>query len=318
MPAAPFLLVGGDSEIGAATAMWLHAHGHAVAATTRRRERVGPDRPFLDLGLPFGDWQPPPGIRAVCLCAAVARIADCARDPEGSARVNVAGTLALADCLLGRGIEVLFLSSDKVFDGSRPLVSADAPTCPVSQYGRQKAAVEAALRERMREGAAVAILRLAKVVAPRMALVRQWHAGLAAGRSVRAFYDMMLAPVPVMTVAAAIGQLLAEPARGIFQLSGPRDVAYSDVALRLAGRIGAGPHLVEEVSADSAGLPPGSTARHTTLDSTALRARFGIAVPDAWTVIDDVLDTCRGPEEAEQTEIGRGSEGQDWAGGVVA
>ena len=80
---------------------------------------------------------------------------------------------------------------------------------------------------------------------------------------------------------------------GILQLSGPRDIAYSDIAAHLARSLGADPALVEPVSAYSAGLPPGSTAQHTTLDSSALRERFGIRVPDPWTVIDELLETCR-------------------------
>jgi dTDP-4-dehydrorhamnose reductase len=286
------LIVGGDSEIATATAAHLRASGYDVAATTRRRDRVAADRPFLDLAQPVEDWVIPDGVGAACLCAAIARLNDCARDPEGSARVNVTGTVALADKLLARGIPVLFLSTDKVFDGTRPHVPAETAPYPVSEYGRQKAAAEAVFGVRMGQGAPVAILRLAKIVSPGMDLLRQWIASLRAGKAIRAFDDMMMAPTPVALVAAAIERLLAEPTAGIFQLTGPRDVAYSEIALRLARRIGADPALVEAVSAYSAGLPPGSTARHTTLDSSALRERYAIAVPDAWDVIDELVETC--------------------------
>src|SRR5579864_2625500 len=84
-----FLLVGGDSEIAAASAGHLRRLGHSVAATTRRRDRMAAERPFLDLAAPLGDWEPPPGIAAACICAAVARLDACARDPAGSAHVNV-------------------------------------------------------------------------------------------------------------------------------------------------------------------------------------------------------------------------------------
>jgi len=286
-------MVGGDSEIASATAAHLHASGYDVAATTRRRDRVAADRPFLDLGDPVEDWPIPVGVGAACFCAAIARQADCARDPEGSAQVNVTGTVALAGRLLARRLPVLFLSTDKVFDGSRAHVPADTPLCPVSEYGKQKAAAEAALGARMREGAPVAILRLAKVVSPGIELLRQWLASLRAGKPIRAFHDMMMAPTPVALVAKAIERLLAEPSAGIFQLTGPRDIAYSEVALHLARSAGADPALVEAVSAYSAGLPPGSTAPNTTLDSSALRQRFGIAVPDAIEVIDELIESCR-------------------------
>ncbi len=258
------LIVGGDSEIATAAAAHLRASGYVVAATTRRPERVAVDRPFLDLSRPVGDWPIPDGVSAVCFCAAIARLNDCANNPEASALINVTGTIGL-----------------------------ETPPCPVSEYGRQKAAAEVALGERMRAGAPVTVLRLAKIVSPGMELLRQWIVSLAGGKSIRAFDDMMMAPTPVAVAAAAIERLLAEPNPGIFQLSGPRDVAYSGVALRLAHSLGADPALVDPVSAYSAGLPPGSTAQHTTLDSSALRERFGIAVPDAWAVIDELLETCR-------------------------
>jgi dTDP-4-dehydrorhamnose reductase len=287
------LIVGGDSEIATATRAHLRAAGYAVAATTRRAERVAAERPFLDLSLPVEDWPLPSGISAVCFCAAIARLADCANDPQGSALVNVTRMVQLADRLLGHGIPVLFLSTDKVFDGTRAQIPAASPPCPVSEYGRQKAAAEAALGERMRAGAPVTVLRLAKIVSPGMTLLRQWIVSLANGQPIRSFADMIMAPTPVALATAAIERLLAEPNRGIYQLSGPRDVAYSEVAAHLAHRLGADPALVDPVSAYSAGLPPGSTAPHTTLDTSAVRDRFGIAVPDAWTVIDELMETCR-------------------------
>jgi len=166
-----FLLVGGDSEIGAATYLHLKAAGRIAAATTRRRQLAGPDRPLLDLAADLSSWAPAPETSAACIFAATARLADCAADPAGSATINVLQTLTLAERLTARNIYVLFLSSNQVFDGSVPHVRADAPTCPLSEYGRQKARAEAVLRERMLGGAPIGILRLAKVVSANMPLL---------------------------------------------------------------------------------------------------------------------------------------------------
>src|ERR1700691_3391804 len=116
-----FLIVGGDSEIGAAAYRAMKAQGATVAATTRRSEHVAADRPFLDLAAPLDSWAPPPGTQAVCLCAAIARLSACADDPEGSVHVNVVQTLALVQKLLERGIAVVFLSTNQVFD-TMPLI----------------------------------------------------------------------------------------------------------------------------------------------------------------------------------------------------
>lgn len=288
-----FLIVGGDSDIGAATYRAMKVQGHAVAATTRRRDQVAPDRPFLDLAAPIDDWAPPPGTRAVCICAAVARLAACADDPQGSAHINVGQTLALAKALLARDVAVLFLSTNQVFDGRTPDVSADAPPSPVSEYGRQKACTEAALREAMANGAPAAILRLAKVVSDRMPLIDGWVRELTAGKPIRAFNDMTLAPTPTDLVCAAIGALLQDRARGIFQLTGPRDVSYADIGRFLARRLDADPQLVSETSACTAGLPEGATPKHTTLDSSLLRVHYGLQVPDVWDVVQRVAANTR-------------------------
>jgi dTDP-4-dehydrorhamnose reductase len=283
------LLVGGDSEIGGVAAQHLRGLGVSPVVTTRRRQGAESSRPFLDLAQPLTEWRPPVTTSAACILAGVTRLLACERDPKTSSFINVIQTTALAEKLLERGISVLFLSTDKVFDGSRAHVPVDAPVCPTSEYGRQKACVEAALEKHMRAEAPVAILRLAKVVSPGMPLLRQWVTALSAGEPVRAFFDMNMAPTPVALVACAIAGLLQqrERARGIFHLTGPRDVSYAEVAVHLARKIGADARLVTPVSALSTGMAKGSTAAHTTLDSSAIRERLGIIVPDPWTVIDD-------------------------------
>src|ERR1700691_3258544 len=239
-----FLIVGGDSEIGGAAFAALKSQDHAVAATTRRRDRVAGDRLFLDLGASLEGWEPPPGTTSACVCAAVARLADCATDPQASAHINVSQTKTLVDKLMRRGIYVLFLSTNQVFDGRVPQVPPDAPHSPVSEYGRQKARTESALREYIARGAPIAILRLAKVVTTHMALLQRWIADLARGEPISAFTDMTLAPTRIDSVTSAICSLLSERPVGIFQLTGPRDVSYADVGHFLTEKLGLEPSLV--------------------------------------------------------------------------
>src|ERR1700733_1577491 len=288
-----FLIVGGDSEIGAATYRAMTAQGEAVAATTRHSDRVAPDRLFLDLSAPLGDWAPPPGTQAVCLCAAIARLSACADDPQGSAHINVVQTLALVEKFLARGIAVLFLSTNQVFDGRTPHERAEAPHSPVSEYGRQKARAEAALLGQMESGAPVAILRLAKVVSDTMPLIGGWIKDLTAARPIRVFNDLALAPTPTDLVCTAITALLQERARGIFQLTGPRDVTYADIGGFLAAYLDADQKLVTQASAREAGLPQGATPPNTTLDSSRLRVHYGLEVPDVWDVVERVATRAR-------------------------
>jgi dTDP-4-dehydrorhamnose reductase len=122
-----------------------------------------------------------------------------------------------------------------------------------------------------------------------MPLIGDWMRTLSTGREIRAFHDMTLAPVPTEMVSAAVGALMQDCASGIYQLTGPRDVSYAEVGRFVAGHLDAEPSLVTEISAFEAGLPEGATPRHTTLDSSLLRDRYGFEVPDVWQVIGGAI-----------------------------
>lgn len=284
-----YLLVGANSEIGAATAASLRAGGDDVVTTTRRNAETGPDNVFLDFDQPTDGFDPPEGVEAACIFVAVARLAACEADPVGSARINCERTISLVDRLTERGIYTLFLSTNQVFDGETPNTPADCPQAPVSEYGRQKARTERALTERAAAGAPVGILRIAKVVSPGMALLEGWRTQLAAGKPIRCFGDMPMAPTPVDLVAAAITGMLRGKPPVIAQITGPRDVSYADIGRFLASEIGADPALVESVGALDSGMPTGSTPKHTTLDSSFVAEQYGILVPDTLDVVRDIL-----------------------------
>jgi dTDP-4-dehydrorhamnose reductase len=284
-----FLIVGGDSEIGAATYRLMKAQDLPVSATTRRPDRVGPARSYLDLSIPLDDWLPPQGTRTACVCAAAARLIACADHPQESARINVAHTLTLINKLVAYRIYVLFLSTNQVFDGREPNVEANAAPSPVSEYGRQKAQTETSLRQLMTSGAPVGILRLAKVLSPDIPLLQNWIKALKSGNPIRTFHDVRLAPVPIELVCRIIIALMMDRAEGVFQLTGPLDVTYTEVAHIIARQLGADPNLISSISAREAGLPEGSWPLHTTLDSHLLSRRYQLEVPDVQTVIHSVV-----------------------------
>ena len=96
---------------------------------------------------------------------------------------------------------------------------------------------------------------------------------------------MTIAPTPADLVATSIARMMEDRLAVIAQLTGPRDVAYAEVARFLAEKVGADPRLVESVSALESGMPRGSTPRNTTLDSSLIAARYNLTIPDAFDVL---------------------------------
>src|SRR6266851_3934582 len=129
------LIVGGDSMIGRALVERIRCSGGEAAGTTRRGDAAQPL--FADLGTKR--WNLDGSFDVAIICAAVARFADCSRDPAASRGVNVDGVVSIATELASRGSRILFVSTNSVFDGSVPRPLARDNLAPVTEYGKQKA-----------------------------------------------------------------------------------------------------------------------------------------------------------------------------------
>ena len=280
------LIVGGDSQIARTIAARLTSQGYEVVRTTRRTPTPDAEALHLDLAQEPTLWPRLPRADVAILCAAVARLGECAADPAGSRRVNVGGMGLLCERLAEQGTYVLFLSSDKVFDGLEPDRGRDDPVSPRTEYGRQKADAERHLLSLAGRGA---VLRLAKVLSPRLGLLRTWAEALAAGRAITPFRDMMLAPVTDGLVADLATRLARDRHPGIFQLSGDRDVPYVRLAERLGAALGVVPDLIRPGAADPAVLPPAFRPPHSTLDMSREADLYGLSRPATEETIDEVV-----------------------------
>lgn len=267
------LVVGGDGLIGRHLAAHLTGTGWQVTATSRR-----PGSAAAPLDLAKAAVSPPrlPRAEAVVLVAAIARLADCAAAPRATAQVNVFGTAAVARAAAAAGAFVLLLSSDKVFDGGRARAMRTWPISPATEYGRQKAAAEAAVLALGPQGA---VLRLSKIVAPELTLFANWAAALRQGRPIAPYRDMFLAPVPVGVLAQLVAAILGARQAGIHHLSGAEDGSYARAGAALAQALRADPALVVPGEAAPALHPPEALVRHSTLDMSAEFERFAIQPP---------------------------------------
>jgi dTDP-4-dehydrorhamnose reductase len=264
------LVVGGDSFIGEALVRRLRAANWRVWSTTRRQASA-PGVIRLDLG---GELPELPQVDAAVICAARARLNDCAADPVGSRRVNVDGAARIVAALARQGAYPLFLSTDKVFDGLVPQRRREEATCPRTEYGRQKADAERAVR-----AVGGSVLRLCKVVSPELPLIAEWRRSLLEGRPITPFTDMFVAPVPLAHVCRLIERLLTARMEGVFHCTGAEDRSYAALAEALAAALEADVGLIRAAPCDPEVHPLEARPPHSTLAMDLETARFGLAQP---------------------------------------
>ncbi len=242
------LVVGADSQIGAALLAGLPPERYEVAGTSRRPQASGAARWFYDLAQP-DHRLPLHRFDTVVLCAAISNMARCDNEADECRRLNVDNTCRLIGEAVAAGCHVVFLSSNTVFDGSRPFYTVDDATAPLNNYGRFKLAVEqyiAALPGPMpapaaagaqaaaavRASGSAAVLRLSKVITPDAPFIVNWERAAAAGEPVRAFHNKLLSPIALDHVVAGIATMIDWRQRGVYHLAGDEEVSYAEFARR--------------------------------------------------------------------------------------
>lgn len=280
------LIVGSDSLVGRALMTYLQQMGEHVIGTTRQRESIGEFHIYLDLRENMDKWQCPWPINVAIICAGVTKLKACKQDPIGSALVNVEGISILIKNLVARNSFVIYLSTNQVFDGSVPLRLPSDSVCPVTEYGRQKAETEKRISEC---GNNISIVRFARILQPNFPLFSSWVESLKNNKSIHPFLDMTLAPVSLHFSIQVLYKISKIRLPGIVQVSANKDITYAEAARYIANIIGANPDLVQPINSDAAGLQFEAIPRYTSLDTSRLREKLGIDVPDIWSTINSVL-----------------------------
>jgi len=176
-----------------------------------------------------------------------------ARDGADAWATNVDGARNVAVVAAAAGARLVHMSTDVVFggDAGRPYVEADPPA-PVTDYGRSKAASEAAVRG-AHPGAAVVRTSLIYGGETPSRYERTTMDVLDGIVDMAFFSDEIRCPVDVGDLADAILELAGLDLSGPVHVAGPDAVSRYELAKLVAASTGRDPGLVRGVSSAAAG-----------------------------------------------------------------
>ena len=239
--------------------------GRAVVSALADAPFTGPAGPIAWARDAF-DLDAPDGIGAridadrpevVVHAAAWTDVDGCALDPELAIRRNAVATGVLAEACAARGVDLLVVSTNEVFDGTRLDgygYKPDEPVNPGNPYGASKAAGERLATEAYAAagpGATVGIARTAWLFgAPGndfpSRLLDNAEKAAAAGGPLRVVNDEWGTPTYTADVADAIVELLADDATaGIHHLVNGLFATRADWARYVVGRAGLEVEIVD-------------------------------------------------------------------------
>ena len=213
--------------------------------------------------------------QAVVHAAVLGRADLCAARPDEAELVNARLPGFVAQACRERGLRLVALSTDLVFDGGRAHVSESDPAHPLSVYGRTKLEGEQAV---LAAWSRAAVVRVALVHGrghgPRATSSESVLRALHAGRSTTLYTDEYRTPVDPESVADAVLRILERDGHGLYHLGGPARLSRFELGQRVARAFGL----------SESGLVPGSQAEHAgpdrrapdvSLDSTRARRELG-------------------------------------------
>lgn len=249
------VVAGASGQVGSVLYRYLEASGAAVLGTGHAHlEPKLAAMDVTDTDLVDGvitDFHPD----VVWISAAMTDVDRCEKDPEASFRVNVMGPQNIARVAAREGAQVVFFSSDYVFDGRAGPYSEEAYPSPVQAYGRHKCMAEAWLLAHMPQAL---VIRTAWVYS-REANIRNFVfrtvSQLHQGAVVRAAVDQFNTPTDATWLVTAALAAVDHHWAGILHLTGQERISRYALTCRIAEAHGFDATRVVPVVVAELGLP---------------------------------------------------------------
>ncbi len=225
-------------------------------------------------------------------------------EPDLAMAINAEGARQVALAAKAKGVPVIQISTDYVFDGraERPYREDDAPA-PLGAYGRTKRAGELAVAEACTNHV---ILRTAWVYSATgqnfvRTMLRLGETRSSIGVVADQYGAPTYAPDLADVICAVATQLVAKPdarqLRGIFHATGQGDATWADLADAIfagAAQRGRPPVQVDRIT--TADYPtPAQRPKNSRLDMQKLATTYGLKTPDWRASLAICLDRLVAP-----------------------
>lgn len=290
------LVFGANGQVGQALLQALRPSAPVVAATRsglladgQACERADFDAP-AELTALLDRLRP----RRVVNAAAYTAVDRAESEPEAAFRANARAPGVIAAWCAEHDAELVHYSTDYVFAGDRAQpYPPDAATAPLGVYGASKLAGEQAVRA---AGGRALILRTAWVYAAHGHNFLRTMLRLAGERDcLRVVADQVGAPTSARLIAEVTAHILRQGVvdPGIHHLTAGGQTSWHGFAEEIFARARAHGLLArvpEVVPIGSADYPtPARRPAYSCLDTRALQARYGVALPDWREGVDQTV-----------------------------
>lgn len=216
---------------------------------------------------------------AVIHTAANALVDACENDPAGAYRLNADLPGELAELCARRGIRLLHISTDAVFDGTKEglYTEEDTPN-PLSVYARSKLAGEQNVLSVNPQAIVARVNFFGWSLSGSRSLVEFFFNNLSAGKLCNGFTDVWFCPMFVGDLAETLVRMLEKGLSGLYHAVGSESRTKYDFGVQVARQFGFDEGLIIPISVEESGLKA-KRSHNLRLSVDKLSTHLGRLVP---------------------------------------
>ncbi|MBX3048345.1 MAG: SDR family oxidoreductase [Anaerolineales bacterium] len=224
--------------------------------------------PLLDAVQP--DW--------VVNCAALANLNQAEQQPQLARRLNTEMPGRLAAEAAARGLRLVHISTDAVFDGSKGNYRETDGPKPLSVYAQSKRMAELAVKSAHPGAILARTVFFGWSVNGQQSLAEFFYNNLSAGQSVQGHTDRRFCPLLVTDLAELLLEMLDKDLNGIYHVASADSITKYEFGLALAERFGLDPSSIEPAES-TAHNPAAKRSPDLSLNTSRLVGALGRRPP---------------------------------------
>jgi dTDP-4-dehydrorhamnose reductase len=224
---------------------------------------------------------------AVIHTAALANLEACEEQPETARLLNAELPGELADACARRGIRMMHISTDAVFDGTKDGVYTEEDTPnPQGIYASTKLEGERMVLSANPNAAVVRVNFFGWSLSGMRSLPEFFINNLSAGKQAQGFTDVFFCPLFVGDLGEMLLKVLKREFSGIYHVVGSESISKYDFGVAIAHRFGLDDSLIQPVSVEESTLIA-RRSHNLRLSVHKLSTTLGEPIPGFSTGLDE-------------------------------
>ncbi len=175
--------------------------------------------------------------KTVIICSANTSIDNCMKNQKESNALNVIHTKRIIDEANNKGIKVVFLSSEAVFDGKKGMYKEEDSPKPVTIYGRQKLQIEQYICQTLSDYLILRISRAVSSVFDETDIFHEFYIKIKHQEEIVCLKDQSFCLTEVNDIAQMIVVAIQKELRGLYHLSSSNYITRYQLAKYYANKV---------------------------------------------------------------------------------